>query len=284
MAELKLLGKIIIKGRIETKTGLHIGGAQGNLEIGGLDNAVIKDAVGKPYIPGSSLKGKMRSLLERYEGYLQPDKLVYQKKGNEPIRIHMCDEPECPVCLIFGRNHGKQLQATTPEGREFRVTNVTPTRLQVRDAFLDELSLEGIKENLDLEYTEVKFENSLDRITSAANPRQQERVPRGAQFQFEMVYDVLCEDDMQRFAKVLTAMILLEDDYLGGAGSRGSGQVKFKAVEIIWKSREVYESGGQPEKTLVESTLDDIIRRGVKGLFTGIDAGETGSNRSNAAL
>ena len=64
MEELRLQGKYIIQGKIKVLTGLHIGGPTTGLNIGGVDNIVIKDAKGKPYIPGSSLKGKMRSLLE----------------------------------------------------------------------------------------------------------------------------------------------------------------------------------------------------------------------------
>ena len=154
MEEIKLLGKVIIKGKIEAKTGLRIGGSTVGLDIGGVDNPVIKDAEGKPYIPGSSLKGKMRSLLEKAEG-----KPLNSNLGG--TKIHVCkDEKEyqnCHVCKIFG----------VPGEKDFG----EPTRLIVRDAVLIEESItEEMKKNLDLEYTEVKFENSIDRITSAANP------------------------------------------------------------------------------------------------------------------
>ncbi|HIH70050.1 type III-A CRISPR-associated RAMP protein Csm3 [Methermicoccus shengliensis] len=221
-----LLGKVIVRGKIKAETGLHIGGPSVGLDIGGVDNVVIKDAEEKPYIPGSSLKGKMRSLLERMEG----------KKPNKNIggvRIHSCENRDdlagCNVCKIFG------LPAD-----EFS----EPTRLIVRDAHLTEESEQMLREaNTDLEYTEVKFENAIDRITSAANPRQTERVPAGAEFAFEMVYNVFDEQDKDMLRYVFEAMALLEDDYLGGQGSRGYGKVKFCELKVCWNSKEDYESG-----------------------------------------
>lgn len=257
MEELKLLGKLIIKGKIKVLTGLHIGDAQGSIEIGGVDNAVIKDAAGRPYIPGSSLKGKLRSLLERYQGYLSPDCLVYQKKENPPIRIHICNEANCPVCLLFGRNQGSYWPANDSSNK-LEIKNVTPTRLQVRDALLDEKSLEPLKGKLALEYTEVKFENSLDRFTSAANPRQTERVPRGAEFDFEMVLNILHEKDKNLVGKLLTAMALLEDDCLGGGGSRGYGRVEFSVVQILWRSRQQYETEQFADEPIATGKIQDL--------------------------
>ena len=227
MDEIKLLGKVIIKGVIKAETGLAIGGSTVGLDIGGVDNPVIKDAVGRPYIPGSSLKGKMRSLLEKAEG----------KKPNKSIggsRIHVCESADeykkCYVCRIFG----------LPGEMDFS----EPTRLLVRDASLIEESItDEMKKNLDLEYTEVKFENVIDRITSAANPRQTERVPAGAEFEFEMIYNVFEEEDKERLGKVFTTMNLLEHDYLGSSGSRGYGRISFKDLRIYWNSKEDYESG-----------------------------------------
>ena len=225
MEEIKLLGKVLIKGKIRAITGLAIGGSTVGLDIGGLDNPVIKDAEGKPYIPGSSLKGKMRSLLERAEGK-QPNRKVGQSK------IHICDESTipCKVCKIFG------LPGEYPHSE--------PTRLIVRDAFLTEESEKWLKElPTDLEYTEVKFENVIDRITSAATPRQMERVPAGAEFNFEMIYNVFNEQDKENLKEVFKAMELLEDDYLGSSGSRGYGKIKFEDIKIYWNSKEDYEKG-----------------------------------------
>lgn len=54
----KLTGKYIVTADIELVTGLHIGTSKEEVEVGGLDNPVVKDPFGNPYIPGSSLKGK----------------------------------------------------------------------------------------------------------------------------------------------------------------------------------------------------------------------------------
>jgi len=244
MADIKLHGKLIITGKIKAETGLHIGGSRTGIDIGGVDNTVIKDHEGKPYIPGSSLKGKMRSLLEKAEGLASNDKRVWQKKpeGTTPgISIHICDEEECSVCNIFGRNNAKMQEIN---GQEKEITKTTPTRLIVRDAKLMESSIpQDVKDNLELEWTEVKFENSIDRITSAANPRQQERVPRGAEFELEMVYNIYTDTDKTRFRKVLKAMQLLEDDYLGSSGTRGYGKISFRDIKIFWNTNSDYETG-----------------------------------------
>lgn len=258
MDEIKLLGKVVIRGIIEAKTGLRIGGSTVGLDIGGVDNPVIKDAKGKPYIPGSSLKGKMRSLLEKAEGLASEDKRVWVVKNR--VSIHMCNDPDCVVCNIFGRTNGYQEKVT---GEKIEITTTSPTRLIVRDAVLIENSItEEMKKNLDLEYTEVKFENSIDRITSAANPRQNERVPAGAQFEFEMIYNIFDEKDKENLKHVFKTMRLLEDDYLGSSGSRGYGKVEFKDVKIYWNSIKDYESGKLNEKRIYEMgdrTLKDLL-------------------------
>src|SRR5918911_3106007 len=106
--ELKLIGKLILEGDLTCETGLHIGAGKGSLEIGGADNPVVKDAFGRPYIPGSSLRGRMRSLLEQALGLAVPSELVYlsKRRGHE-VRIHQSDRPDDEVCLLFGRNPGR---------------------------------------------------------------------------------------------------------------------------------------------------------------------------------
>lgn len=241
-----LKGKYIIKCKIRAVTGLHIGEGNNSIEIGGIDNAVVKDAEGKPYIPGSSLKGKMRALMEFAEGKVKDDLMVVAvKKGDKPeICLHMCDDKDCPVCGLFGRNHG--LHDKKSGGKIDLTDAVIPTRLIVRDAKLIESSItDEMKENLDLEWTEVKFENNIDRITSKAHPRQSERVPAGAEFSAEFVvnrYEVDGSDDGEKYlSKFIKAMKLLEDDYLGGQGSRGNGKVKFVDIEIFYKDSSDYE-------------------------------------------
>ena len=177
MSSIKLEGRILIDFNILAQTGLHIGGADTGIEIGGVDKTVIRDPLtNRPYIPGSSLRGKMRSLLEKYRGLPQN-----QRIGTG--RIHSCQKDQrdeyqtCDVCQVFG----------LPGEIEFGV----PTRLIVRDAPMTDGSAEALQERTDLPYTEAKTEVSIDRVTSAANPRQLERVPAGAVFgPARLVYSV----------------------------------------------------------------------------------------------
>jgi len=233
-----LYGRIFAHGMIAAVTGLHIGGSPTALAIGTLDNPVIRDTLtGRPYIPGSSVRGKMRSLWEKMTG-------VHQNWSiGRGVSIHVCEKREdyeqCPVCQIYGVPG--QLEASFP------------TRLVVRDAFLSRASEEELRlaAKTDLPYTEVKWEAAIDRVTSAAVPRQMERVPAGATFDgFEMVFSVYDEGDLGRFVDVFEAMQLLEDDYLGGQGSRGSGKVRFKQVRVSCRNRNDYATevpwGGTP--------------------------------------
>ena len=70
--ELKLIGKLIFEGEMHCETGLHVGAGKGSLEIGGADNPVVKDAHGRPYVPGSTLLGKRVAVFGRIMGYLKP--------------------------------------------------------------------------------------------------------------------------------------------------------------------------------------------------------------------
>src|SRR5579884_4014989 len=241
--ELKLIGKLVLEGELECRTGLHIGAGKGSLEIGGADNPVVKDAFGLPYIPGSSLRGKLRSLLESALGLTSPSELVYlsKRKGQE-VRIHQSDRPDDEICLLFGRNPGRMERV---EGEAIESKSASPARLTIYDAPLDQDSITAqMRENLDDEITEVKSENAIDRITSQANPRTLERVPAGARFKVRMVLDVLCEEDKALAARLLEGLRLLEDDALGGGGSRGSGRVRFANLRLAWRNRAFYSSGG----------------------------------------
>jgi CRISPR-associated protein Csm3 len=247
--ELKLIGKLILEGEMHCETGLHIGAGKGSLEIGGSDNPVVKDAQGRPYIPGSSLRGKIRSLLEQYSGAAVPSELVYlsRRKGQE-VRIHQSDRPDDEICLLFGRNAGRMERVT---GDPLDSHNATPARLAVFDAPLEIESITPpMRENLDDELTEVKNENAIDRITSQANPRTLERVPAGARFRVRFIMDLLCDEDAPLFSHLLQGMRLLEDDALGGGGSRGSGRVRFSNLNLVWRNREYYSSGA-PQKELI---------------------------------
>src|SRR5512136_186556 len=133
--ELKLIGKLILEGEMHCRTGLHIGAGKGSLEIGGADNPVVKDSFGRPYVPGSSLRGRLRSLLEQARGVAVPSELVYlsKRKGQE-VRIHQSNRPNDEICLLFGRNAGRMERVS---GDALESTHASPARLAVYDAPLD---------------------------------------------------------------------------------------------------------------------------------------------------
>ena len=248
--ELKLIGKLIVEGDIACQTGLHIGAGKGSLEIGGADNPVVKDAFGLPYIPGSSLRGKLRSLLEQSSGLAVPSELVYlsKRKGQE-VRIHQSERPDDEVCLLFGRNPGRMERVS---GDSVESSAATPARLTVYDApLIAESITPQMRENMDDELTEVKSENAIDRITSQANPRTLERVPAGARFHFRIVMDVLCPEDRELLPRLVEGLRLLEDDSLGGGGSRGNGRVALSSLKLTWRGRSFYASGS-PEQELLD--------------------------------
>src|SRR3954464_1148952 len=252
--QLQLVGKLILSGELHCETGLHIGAGKGSLEIGGADNPVVKDAFGLPYIPGSSLRGKIRSLLEHALGLTSPAELVYlSKRRGQEVRIHQSDRPDDEICLLFGRSPGRIERV---EGEAMETRAATPARLTIYDAPLDTESITvQMRENLDDEITEVKSENAIDRITSQANPRTLERVPAGARFRVRMVLDILCEEDKALAGRFIGGLRLLEDDALGGGGSRGSGRVRFANLKLIWRSRAFYSSGAAEKELIAGSDL-----------------------------
>jgi CRISPR-associated protein Csm3 len=240
--QLKLIGKLILSGDLHCETGLHIGAGKGSLEIGGADNPVVKDAFGMPYIPGSSLRGRIRSLLESSMGLTSPTELVYlSKRRGQEVRIHQSDRPDDEVCLLFGRNPGRMERV---QGDAVESKSASPSRLSVYDSPLDQESITAqMRDNLDDEITEVKSENAIDRITAQSNPRTLERVPAGARFRVRMVLDILCEEDKVLAARLIEGLRLLEDDSLGGGGSRGSGRVRFANITLNWRGTSFYSSG-----------------------------------------
>jgi CRISPR-associated protein Csm3 len=240
--QLTFLGKLILEGEILCETGLHIGAGKGSLEIGGADNPVVKDAFGVPYVPGSTLRGRLRSLLEQSSGAAVPSELVYvSKRRGQEVRIHQSDRPDDEICLLFGRNPGRVERVSGESGE---AGNVTPARLTIYDAPLVVESITPqMRENLDDELTEVKSENAVDRITSQANPRTLERVPAGARFKLRVVLDVLCEEDKALATRFVEGLRLLEDDTLGGGGARGSGRVRFQTLKLAWRGKDFYSKG-----------------------------------------
>lgn len=256
MASIQLQGKLFVTGEIETATGLHIGGSAGELDIGGVDNPVIRNPLThEPYIPGSSLRGKMRSLLDRH---LDRPLNKFIRRGSPQVRVHECDRfvdyKECSVCQVFGVAPSRGMEDTMP------------TRLIVRDALLTAETRKRFDEiDTDMPYTEVKTEVAIDRITSAATPRQNERVPAEATFgPMEIVHSLYTLDtdpaesidrEIALFDTVLKGMELLEDDYLGGSGSRGSGKIAFRGLRLTFKSRNYYED---PSTSVISLERDSV--------------------------
>ncbi len=193
----KLIKKIKISSELEILTGLHIGDSSDNVEIGGVDNPVVRRTMDNvPYIPGSSIKGKIRSLLEQIAGSAEVG-------GNDEINN------------LFGFANDNK-----------------PSKIIVRDAYLCENSRKQLEasEFTDMPFTEIKHENVIERITGKAkHPRQSERVPAGAKFNVEFVINVweLDNDGKELIDLFEKGIKALENDYLGGSGSRGYGQVKF---------------------------------------------------------
>jgi CRISPR-associated protein Csm3 len=248
--DLQFKGKYILSGHIVCVTGLHIGGSTEGIEIGGVDNPVIKDPLTEyPYIPGSALKGKLRSLLEWSLGK------VAKHPKHDGYTAHFCGE--CDACVIFG---------PASDETDVRV-KAGPTRLTVRDSFpMPETITKWVEWLGEGVYTEVKTENAIDRVTSEANPRPMERVPAGSAFQFEMIFDVYRDDDYKLLKSLFTAMRLLENSALGGSGSRGHGQVRFENLGLEWRPVAYYRSGKEEDKKPVE--LPD---RTVEGIIQGFE-------------
>ncbi len=203
-----------IKGKIFLHTGLHIGSGNDEIKIGGIDNPVVKEPLnGYPYIPGSSIKGKVRTLLEWYTGS------VDQNRGN-PFST---TDSKNPISRIFGNGSNEKDYAGGP------------TRVSFSDCYL--LNAEKLIERDAL--TETKAEVSIDRrkgTASGAGPRHMERVPAGAEFNFELSYKIFDmgdgdNSDEQNFKLLLKGLKLLELDSLGGSGSRGYGKIRFQFEE-----------------------------------------------------
>lgn len=207
--------KIIITGEITTKTGLHIGGTNASMNIGGPDKFVVRNPFdNKPYIPGSSLKGKMRSLLELMDGVINVEKGGYGPTKDSSTRAGK----------LFGTVGDKQ----------------QPSRLIVRDCMIIS-SMEDFK-NTDMPFTESKTEVSIDRITAKANPRTFERVPAGARFKLNMILNVFDDEEEMLKDTLMVALKLVQDDYIGGNGSRGYGQIEISNLKFHEKTLKDYES------------------------------------------
>ncbi len=219
----------IIRGKLVTVSGLHIGKGKDTIEIGGMDSPVMKHPhTNQPFIPGSSLKGKLRSLLEWYMGVVVPDRTGQGKPydGGEDPTNH-------PIARIFGTTSDRYRGG--------------PSRLIIRDAFLDTTWADAI-EKAGLPFTEEKSETAIDRIQGSAltgSLRQLERVVPGAEFNVEFLYRIYelatpdggatdqGQTDETHFQQLIpVGLKLLEMDVLGGGGSRGNGKIHFKDLTL----------------------------------------------------
>ena len=208
--------KILIQFDLEVVTGMHIGGSSTFSAIGAVDSPVIRDALtGRPIVPGSSLKGKLRTLLAR--SFATDIQQMPDFKDDHPI-----------VRRMFGSTSAR-------------------SRLQFADAFV-----RNVEQMKAVGLTEVKSENVIKRLTSEAMPRQIERVNPGTIFAETIVYDVCDEEEMQEDLKLLAkSMKLLQMDYLGGHGSRGSGRVSLKNFRI-------QDFDGKADCTQLQKLFDEV--------------------------
>ena len=223
---MKLTNIIEINAKLVLKTGLHIGAGDSEMHIGGIDNSVIKHPITQsPYIPGSSLKGKIRTLLEWRSGEVQhePLKLSDTKHAKDPEVVKN-------ILRLFG------ISGDT-KNAEKEVAEIGVSRLAFWDCALNEKWEKDIRDGNQL-LTEAKSENTIDRITATAgNPRQTERVPAGAEFDFKLTLRQFEGDSDDLLNLVLKGLRLLELDSLGGSGSRGYGKVEFKHLTVGGKTQ-----------------------------------------------
>jgi CRISPR-associated protein Csm3 len=229
---------------------MHIGKSKDTLQIGGIDNPIVRDPFsGQPYIPGSSFKGKMRSFAEKVliaSGDKKYSFDVESRVGGETtIYRHECPTVEvakdCPVCRLFGANGSEDVlkrymdpSRGNPNPLEpGKYPTNFPARLTVWDAFLTDDSVSTHKGLSELPYAEWKSENTVDRITAAANPRQVERAAKDLEFKFYLTYAIKPDrkviEDLQN---LLFAMYLVEENGLGGQTSRGYGRIDFSKLNL----------------------------------------------------
>ena len=227
----KLIGHRVMRGILTCVTGLRIGGSKESQEIGGTDNPILRHPITHlPYIPGSSLKGKVRSLLEQKH---RPNVMKDRREGGTEGKP--CDCGGCDVCRVFGCASARNTKSTT--------------RVIFRDCLITEASLkilEDAREEMGVPYSETKTEVLIDRRTGLSygriGPRTQERIPEGTQFDLEIVLRVFEGDDVEDDTKFINeGLVLLQDDTLGGSGSRGYGKASINIpkenIKDTWKSQ-----------------------------------------------
>ncbi len=267
-----LLGKIYFQGNIVIKTGLHIGGSNESMQIGGVDLPIIRDSASNlPYIPGSSLKGKLRSTVEKV-GTRSVNGKIEKLENNRNIgtfrnqvNIHCCEDFDlaitCDVCRIFGSSGDDRSKLV----KKPKAENM-PSALLVRDCLLDSSII-----TQQTEFTEVKTETGIDRKDMSANPRRVERVLPDSIFNFEMIYavEIISKENKDiRFnaetvkkdlQNILAAMSIIEDEALGGYSSRGYGKIKFNFSSFFARSLDYYYTGDdEKNSTELQSESFDI--------------------------
>ncbi len=195
--------KLVIEGTIVLKTGMHIGGSSDFSAIGAIDSPVVRDTLTRlPLIPGSSLKGKMRYLLA--------------KELNNGILLNEPNNDQDEILRLFGSSEKDKIRRARLKFNDIKLSNLAELK------------------TFNVSSTEVKFENTIDRETAVAKPRQIERVIAGSKFDFEIFYNL---DDIKEvekdFENIKQGFDLLEFDYLGGHGTRGSGRIAFENLSVI---------------------------------------------------
>ena len=266
----------ILRGKIECLTGLHIGGSKEKLQIGGVDSIVIRNPRNQhPYIPGSSLKGKIRHLLEYITGGVNMP--IHRETPNgkssaelDQLNLGQVSRKE-EIARIFGvgvddREKHKELE------------HIGLPRLIVRDAYPDAATI-AMWGNLgsDANFTEYKAENTIDRLTSAANPRFIERVVEGSIFDFEIVYTAYAQSNSEEevqtinsdIGDILLGLRLLENNALGKSGSRGYGRIKFWLDEPHWVYAQDYR-GATVQWEQSRRPLSDKAQLNPLGGFTAV--------------
>ncbi len=245
-----LKGFLNLKYTIRVKTGLHIGGSKESIEIGGIDSPVVKLKAFRingelladvPYIPGSSLKGKIRSLLELSEG------VHFERLNNGITDLDKLGEPckcgECNICILFGTG-GDNVKE--------------PIRLRFSDFYPTEDTINIWKTFLGEVFTEMKTENRINRITSTAkDPRHTERVIAESEFEGTITFRIFENDSKELLETLKRGIELLEQDYLGGKGSRGYGRVE---IYLDLSKSEWFPVSGQKEN-LTEEKLEEIFSK-----------------------
>ena len=217
---------------IELVTGLHIGAESAAMRIGGTDNPVIKNPTNNyPYIPGSSIKGKMRSLLEWYVGIV--DKTEGQPVSFKTLKLLNGEQKEQArnILKLFGSSQAG-------EATDDVISEIGPSRLSFWDCPLQKDWIDQMNRK-ELPLTEVKMENTIDRITGVArHPRSTERVPAGALFDFNLTIRCHAGDDDRLMEQIFKGLRLIELTGLGGSGSRGYGKVKFTGLKLDGKCKQ----------------------------------------------